>query len=353
MIEQSVPSDFIDLANVQHRNEAALLDKEHVVGVALGYREEGGEETDEQAITVLVDVKLDQDLLSEDDLVPSTLDESKVDVKQVGSISIQQFIASRPAVEAPTAEYAEAPEAPSDRLMAVGQELITPQVLTGRVRPAMGGYSCGHPRVTAGTIGTGCYPARPFPGIPARYFLLSNNHVIANSNFASVGDPTIQPGRVDGGQAPQDTIGRLAAFVPLKYKTPTTAPLNFVDAAISAVPFQLLTREIYYLGYVRRSFVAPSVGTMVKKTGRTTNFTTGRVTAVNATVDVGGYPGGVARFAGQILTTAMSAGGDSGSLVVNFDNDGVGLLFAGSSAVTVLNPLNWVQALLGVRISET
>jgi hypothetical protein len=62
--------------------------------------------------------------------------------------------------------------------------------------------------------------------------------------------------------------------------------------------------------------------------------------------------GRVARFARQILTTNMSAGGDSGSLVTNLDEDGVGLLFAGSSAVTVINHLSFVQALLGIRITE-
>ena len=59
-----------------------------------------------------------------------------------------------------------------------------------------------------------------------------------------------------------------------------------VDAAVAEVPFHDFTREIYYLGYARTSYAPVAVGDVVKKTGRTTNFTTGRVTSVNATVNV-------------------------------------------------------------------
>lgn len=71
---------------------------------------------------------------------------------------------------------------------------------------------------------------------------------------------------------------------------------------------------------------------LVKKVARTTNLTVGRITAINATVDVGYGGGQVARFTDQIVTTNISAGGDSDSLVVTLDNIAVGLLFAGSSA---------------------
>jgi len=62
--------------------------------------------------------------------------------------------------------------------------------------------------------------------------------------------------------------------------------------------------------------------------------------------------GRVARFARQILTTRMSAGGDSGSLVLDLNERAVGLLFAGSPSVTVLNNILFVQSLLRVRIHE-
>jgi hypothetical protein len=221
----------------------------------------------------------------------------------------------------------------------------------------MGGYSCAHFNVTAGTIATGCYDWAEIPDVPPRYYLLSNNHVIANSNVASIGDPVLQPGPVDGGTLAADVIGRLARFVPIKWKTPTTAPLNYVDAAIAAVDFHNINREVYWIGYVRRTYAAPTIGDIVQKTGRTTNFTTGRVTNINATVDVNYGSGKVARFARQILAQtkdgqAMGAPGDSGSLITNLEEEGVGLLFAGSSVVTVANHLNYVQSLLTVRVTE-
>jgi len=75
----------------------------------------------------------------------------------------------------------------------------------------------------------------------------------------------------------------------------------------------------------------------------------GRVSAINATINVG-YGSGVARFVNQIIIEpgSFSAGGDSGSLVV-FDGKGkdraddrrpVGLLFAGSVFITVANPID-------------
>ena len=88
----------------------------------------------------------------------------------------------------------------------------------------------------------------------------------------------------------------------------------------------------------------------MKKTGRTTHFTTGRVTTLNATVNVGYGGGKVTKFVNQIVTTDMSAGGDSGSMVLDWQNRPIGLLFAGSSVATILNPIATVQISLGVRV---
>ena len=65
------------------------------------------------------------------------------------------------------------------------------------------------------------------------------------------------------------------------------------------------------------------------------------------------YGGGrVARFAEQIITKAMSAGGDSGSLVMDREERAVGLLFAGSAVSTIINPIDLVQSLLKIRLTE-
>src|SRR5206468_1580154 len=62
---------------------------------------------------------------------------------------------------------------------------------TKRQRPAPLGFSVGHPAITAGSIG-----ARVVDGSRTVY-VLSNNHVLANSNDASIGDATLQPGPYD------------------------------------------------------------------------------------------------------------------------------------------------------------
>ena len=86
------------------------------------------------------------------------------------------------------------------------------------------------------------------------------------------------------------------------------------------------------------------------KTGRTTNFTTGEILALNATVDVNYGGGNIARFVNQIVTTCMSAPGDSGSLICDTKEGAVGLLFAGSSKITIANSILYVQKYLNIRI---
>ena len=91
------------------------------------------------------------------------------------------------------------------------------------------------------------------------------------------------------------------------------------------------------------------VGGLVVKVGRTTQVTVGRVLAVNATIVVGPYDCGAAVFRHQIVTTGMAAGGDSGSLLMDANLNGIGLLFAGSALVTIHNHIADVETALGVR----
>lgn len=335
MVEQTIPKEMQAIAAVQQENEEKLLAMDNVVGVALGNRVRKEQETDEPVVSVLVNQKLPSELLTKDAKVPPKIKNVATDVVEVGDI----FAGGNVSV----AEDEEVDEI---------ERMVTPQLLRRRVRPAMGGYSVGHYRITAGTLGTCCYDLGPFPSVPRRYYILSNNHVLANSNTARIGDPILQPGPYDGGTNPQDLIARLSRFVPIRFISRTSAPCNYVDAAIAEGDFENLNREIYWIGYVRRLYVAPKIGDIVQKTGRTTNFTTGKVTNINGTVNVNYGSGRVARFCRQIITTNMSAGGDSGSLVTDRDEGAVGLLFAGSSTRTIINNIAYVQALLNIRVTE-
>jgi hypothetical protein len=231
-------------------------------------------------------------------------------------------------------------------------EIVALSHTTARYRPAPIGVSTGHPDITAGTI---CCRVTKDGSV----YALSNNHVFANENLAAISDSVLQPGAFDGGVDPDDAIGTLVDFEPIAFcnPSPTNCPRNRMDAAIALSSVENLDRATLPDGYgtPRPDPAGAFIGQRVKKYGRTTGLTKGRVLAVNATVNVG-YGGGTARFVRQVIITpgGFSAGGDSGSLVVvagGLNNRRpVGLLFAGSSLVTIATPIDRVLARFGVTI---
>ena len=327
MTEKELEGEYLAISEVQEDEQDALLAKGNVVGLGIGHKITKEKDTGKPSLTVFVSQKLDSDMIRVDDMIPKTVGKFKTDVVETGEI-----FAGVNATE-------ELPEPDTE------EEEVSIEALKGRMRPAQGGYSVGHYRITAGTIATAVTDKRPYPGIPGKYYILSNNHVLANSNNARIGDPILQPGPYDGGRYPRDLIARLSRYVPIRFN----GSPNYVDAAIAEGQFHDLNREIYWIGYVK-GVRAVRVGEIVQKTGRTTNYTTGRVTAINATVNVNYGSSRVARMVRQIVTTNMSAGGDSGSLLCDLNENAVGLLFAGSSRVTIHNDIRYVQKLLGIRV---
>ncbi len=334
--------DATAIAAAFEPQQEKLFGQLNVVGVGVGTKVKEGTDTGRACVKVLVSQKLPEDMLGPADKVDERVGRYPTDVEEVGELFAGP---SETSVVAP-AESAGAWE--TDGVLEGG--MVGALALTQRLRPVQGGFSVAHPRVTAGTIATAVYDASASPGIPSRYYILSNNHVLANSNNARIGDPILQPGPADGGTFPGDAIARLSRFVPIRFLTPGSTPLNLVDAALAEGPFHLLDRRIYWIGYVRGSRGGVRVGETLQKTGRTTNYTTGVVRAINATVNVNYGGGRVARFARQIVTTAMSAGGDSGSLVLDDAENAVALLFAGSSVATIMNDITYVERLLAIRI---
>jgi len=327
MIEKALEGEYLAISEVQEDEQDALLDKGNVVGLGIGHKITEEKDTGKPCMTVFVSQKLIPDMIGVADMIPKTVGKFKTDVVETGEI----FAGENAMEELPGPD--------------TGEEEVGIEILRGRVRPAEGGYSVGHYRVTAGTIATAVYDAAPYPGIPRAYYILSNNHVLANSNNARIGDPILQPGPYDGGRYPGDLIARLSRYVPIRFG----GPINYVDAAIAKGQFHDLDREIYWIGYVK-GVRAVKVGEIVQKTGRTTNYSTGRVIAVNVIVNVNYGGGRVAKMVRQIVTTRMSAGGDSGSLLCGLCENAVGLLFAGSSRITVHNDIRYVQRFLGIRI---
>ena len=237
---------------------------------------------------------------------------------------------------------------------------------TKRQRPAPLGFSVGHPAITAGSIG-----GRVVDG-SGKLYILSNNHVLANANNASIGDPALQPGAFDGGTAPADQIGTLAAFKAIDF----SGGPNTIDAAIAlssadnvsnaaptddgyGTPSSTIFGDANGDGLFDDKSALLGLG--VQKYGRTTHLTHGQITGINATVTVCYevlfiFCVKSATFVDQLIIEpgAFSGGGDSGSLIVTDDanKNPVGLLFAGSSTQTIANRIDLVLNNFGVRIDD-
>jgi hypothetical protein len=145
------------------------------------------------------------------------------------------------------------------------------------------------------------------------------------------GGKLIWSGNCYDGGTEADTIGTLYWYKPFDEKG-----VNVIDAALFKPASQdLLSEEILDIGLINGIGVATE-GSNVQKSGRTTGVTVSDVLDVNATVKVDYGIFGLT-LSGQIITNYMADGGDSGSALLDMDRNLVGLLFAGSSYVTVHN----------------
>jgi hypothetical protein len=220
-------------------------------------------------------------------------------------------------------------------------------------RPVPIGVSTGNEGdCSAGTIG-----CRVTDG--QNVYALSNNHVYALENRASIGSKILQPGLFDTKCSfdENNVIGTLSNFVEIVIDDET---LNMIDAAIAICSPGSLGNATPTNGYLtpkKAPVVQDSLllGKKVQKYGRSSSLTKGTVAGINATVRVF-YGSGAARFTGQILVEAKNQfirDGDSGSLLVTDpDREPVGLLFAGSASGkwAVANDINLVLDAFGVSI---
>ncbi|WP_419584218.1 hypothetical protein [Thiolapillus sp.] len=245
---------------------------------------------------------------------------------------------------------------------------------TGRFRPAPGGVSVGHKDITAGTLG--CWVKRD-----GQWMILSNNHVLANVNEASIGDAILQPGTHDGGVNPDDQIATLEDFVPIELgglpsdcniagglvsllnaiakaldsntriqAVRAQAEGNTVDAAIARpLKEEDVKAEILHIGAIT-GVAAAELGMALKKSGRTTGYTEGTVQQVDVTVNVNYGAGRTVMFTDQIVASPMGKPGDSGSAILDDQNRLVGLLFAGSDDSTIFNKIYNVFSKLNLTL---
>lgn len=196
-------------------------------------------------------------------------------------------------------------------------------------------------------------------------YVLSNNHVLAKANRATIGDPISQPGLIDARCNPAtEAVANLSRFV--KYRFGPTG-INKVDAAIARViPGEVSTDgKILDIGLPGQP-VEAAIGMGVKKSGRTTGKTTGEITAMNVSVKVqvpvecGSDNVKLVRFVDQVVVEPRGTSqffvkaGDSGSLIVEKVRTcpgAVALLFAGTAdGIAVANRIQNVLTRLRVFI---
>lgn len=205
--------------------------------------------------------------------------------------------------------------------------------------------------------------------------ILSNNHLLANINQAQIGDPILQPGPYDGGTVENDEIAKLQEFVEIKVLGLSQCPVSAAIVNVFNFIAQLLGRKTRltalaglegnlvdcaiakpYMGEDVSDIILevdgitgeaePEVGMKVKKSGRSSGLTHGQITQVNVSANVNMGNGKIAIFMDQFAMGPLSKPGDSGSIILDEGNRAVGLLFAGSDAITLANRYSNVRKAL-------
>jgi hypothetical protein len=124
-----------------------------------------------------------------------------------------------------------------------------------------------------------------------------------------------------------------------------------LDAAL-ARPLKNNMIDPVILGIGRVSGMSlASPGMLVQKSGRSSALTRGRIALIETTVNVSFGGGRLARFHGQIASSAMADPGDSGSLLLDGSKKAVGLLFAGSRKATLFHPIKPVLDALNADLN--
>lgn len=311
---------MLEATRLKEKNEDKLIAKQGVVGVGVGEKWVNGVPSDQPAIIIFVEKKRTKrgvaQKFSAADVVPDEIDGIPTDVIEVGK--------------------------------------LVKQALTQRTRPIKPGFSCGHRDITCGTMGGFFLDGDGEPVI------LSNNHVLANENNAKEGDAIYQPGPYDTSGANlnfrgwNDPVIDLPYVATLKKFNALNKDGNRHDSAIAKIHPKLVANGLVDAIYPTTNrplggFGVFTSGMQVQKCGRTTGFTTGRVIGLNASFSIT-YDFGPAKFLDCAVITAMSKGGDSGSLITDMNMNALGLLFAGSPKVTLAHPIGPVVDYYGLKL---
>jgi hypothetical protein len=311
-----------ELARLHREAEAALKKIPGVVGVGYGHRERGGKTTSEVAWRVYVQKKKPKSELRPEDMVPAEYQGIETDVLEspkVVDLSCEDLDAYSPL---------------TGGITVTNNKSVTP----------------------GGTIGAGtltCFATMDTVGGPHNIVLLSNNHVLM-ANGGAVGDTVYQPSTRPGAEKmnPVGKIWKAGLKGLFDFTYPSEGKVTFkvdccaaqIDICISSwchtncgESFNSLVHglniggknNIADVARVAQTDIKPGQDYVVYKVGRNTSRTVGKITDAmgnpntdnqNVIVIKATEPNcnGILQFADE---------GDSGSPLINSNNQIIGILF--------------------------
>ena len=304
-----------NILDISHNYYNYLMSLKNVIGVGMGFKYINSINIEEPCIHVLVENKFDSKYISKNNLIPKRYMGIKTDV-----IETKRFRAS------------------------------SGNVIPYKLRPLQSGCNISiKGKNSSGTLSCIVTKGNIFK---KEYFILSNNHVIADCNKAPIGIPIVQPGSPSGGIG---EIAYLETFVQLKFIEYSKKPVNYMDAAIAKISNKsLVQNRIFSVGKIKGTSEA-SLGSSVGKAGFATGITYGKIETIGLTIEID-YSNNqlfkeLVLFKNQIRAQIQTTLGDSGSLVFDENRKAIGIQCgATGNNNALINDINMVLKELEVNI---
>ena len=312
---RNLENNILDISNNYYKY---LMSLENVIGIGLGYKYINKVTTFEPCIHVLVEKKINAKYLSRNNLVAKNYMGIKTDVIEIGKYTFYQG-----------------------------------EAITEKYRPLEGGCEIfvvdenNEDIFFNGTLG--CVVTKIEKG-EREFFILSNNHVLANFNKNPIGLPIIQTNDIDSEDIMQDVVANLTTFIPIKFIEGDNKPINYVDCAIAKIHDKsIISNMIIDIGEIK-GITKAVLNQKIKKVGCATGLTTGKVTTIGATVEIPASDELKIFYKDQIISDIDGNQGDSGAIVLNDYDEVLGLLVGGGGGMTLINDIHKVLDLLNVEI---
>lgn len=293
------------IAKIINEQGAEICQKYNCLGIAEGTKITNGVDTKEKCLTFIVKKKILKTSLLKEEKVPKKIGGWKSDILEVG-------------------------------------EIVPMSGHRSRHRPVIGGISGKVVGGSACSIALICYKDN-------QSGILTNEHCFHIRGQNKAGSSFLQPSPIDGGREPLDNIG--VSNDPPRI---TNTKQNKIDSIF--IPLLVsCENEVRRIPNYTKKHRDPVVGDRFQKPSRTTDFTEGVITHINALsrVNFGGSLG-VCEFFPTVwaLQTNFNlvAGGDSGSGIFSEQGDFIGQTFAAGPNLAIFLPASSIIQELGINL---